>query len=84
MDSVLAGGCPERDGGVGAGQGQAYSRSQDDDDNDDNDDDDDYDDDEEEIGVTSWQLAAIKEIAKSFLFRRRKTVTLLKYLYIFS
>ena len=51
----------------------------DDDDDDDQDDDDEDDDDEEEIGVTSWQLAAIKEIAKSFLFRRRKTVTLLKY-----
>ena len=29
---------------------------------------------EEEIGVTSWHLAAIKKIAKSFLFRRRKMV----------
>ena len=29
MDSVLAGGSPERDGGGGAGQGQGYSRSKD-------------------------------------------------------
>ena len=76
MDSVLAGGCPERDGGVGAGQGQAYSRSQDDDDDADDDVDKEYEDRQDNIRLggicgfgqtTDARITIVRGFKKNYL-----------------